>query len=463
MRNLDLSRDLGAALSKALRPNPLNRALYMTLGSGVPTWMGANPEAFVRDAYAYNPDVFSVVTTIARAAAAVPWVVHEVKDKKAYAKYMRLPSEAKRHQLARVLSAKEVALEEVENHPLADLLARPNPYQGRAEFFEALIGYKLITGNSYVHGVRISNGPNAGKFGELWVMPAQLVEIIASGSVEHVIGAYRLNWFAATGSYDIPAEDVLHVKYFNPQYDYPGQNLYGMSPLQAARRVVTRSNEAYTANAQLLKNMSPPGILSLDDPDVEFTPEQASQLEAQWAQKVGSQRAGKVMVTAAKMQWTALGLSPVDLNIIESQKMDLRDICNVYGVSSELFNDPDNKTNANKAESRKALYYERVIPEIDSIRDELNRWLVAPYNRDGKIYHIDYDITSIPALQEDMEKLANNLDRSWWLTGNEKRVAQGYDTRPEMEGFFLPTAVTPYTGELDIDNALKRLGAQDYR
>jgi HK97 family phage portal protein len=201
----------------------------------------------------------------------------------------------------------------------------------------------------------------------------------------------------------------------------------------------------------------------LNDDGVEFTDTQASDLEKQWTRKLGSEKAGKIMVTAAKFDYKQLGLSPVDLNILESQKMDLRDICNVYGVSSELLNDPDNKTNSNKKESRSALYYERVIPELDSIRDELNRWLVAPYSKqDGKQYHIDYDLSAIPALQEDMEKVTKQLLDAWWITPNEKRTAQGYDTLDTFDVPFIPANLIPYDGPVDLEQLAKRIG-DDYR
>ena len=445
MISRDLSREMAKALQGALKPNQLNRQLFVTLADGQPVWMGDNTEAYITDAYAYNPDVYSVVSMIARLGASVPWVVHEVKDQKAYSKYRRLPTEAKQHNLARVIRSKEMAMEEVgEGDPLWELIDRPNPYMGWSEYVESAIGFKLITGNSYTHGVRIGTGPNKGRFGELWVMPAQFTEIIASDNPEHVIKGYRINWFGGVEIATLPQEDVMHLKYFNPQYSSPGQHLYGMSPLQSARRVVTRSNEAYTANAKMLKNMSPPGILMLDDTNVVMSPTQASDLERQWDAKIGPERAGRMMVTAAKFAYERIGLSPVDLNIIESQKMDLRDICNVYGVSSELFNDPDNKTNANKAESRKALWYEKVLIELDLFRDELNRFLCPPFNQDGKRYHIDYDVSAIPALQADLEKQTNALNSAWWITGNEKRVTQGYDTRPELDTIFVPSNLIPF-------------------
>ena len=44
---------------------------------------------------------------------------------------------------------------ERDRHPLHDLLARPNPRQDGAAFFEALHAYRLLAGNAYVEAVAI--------------------------------------------------------------------------------------------------------------------------------------------------------------------------------------------------------------------------------------------------------------------------------------------------------------------
>ena len=172
--------------------------------------------------------------------------------------------------------------------------------------------------------------------------------------------------------------------------------------------------------------MGAEGMLSLEDEYI--TPEQFGQLQRDMKARVESPNNYKRMLLAAnKWKWIQFGISPVDLNIIESQKMSLRDLCNIYGISSELLNDPDNKTNANKKESRRALYYETVLPLLDHLKYELNRWLVPAYSqRDGVDYYIDYDTSAIPALAEDMDKVAERLSRIDELTFNEKREALGY-------------------------------------
>src|SRR5699024_653100 len=130
--------------------------------------------------------------------------------------------------------------------------------------------------------------------------------------------------------------------------------------IQAARGIVTQSNDTYKANSRALQNMGAEGMLSNED-ETDLTDQQISQLQKDLkARGAGPENFKKILVNTAKWRWVRFGISPVDLNIIESMKMSLRDLCNVYGISSELLNDPDNKTNSNKKESRRALYYERV-------------------------------------------------------------------------------------------------------
>ena len=44
-------------------------------------------------------------------------------------------------------------------HPMIDLLNRPNPQQSYAEFFTALYGYLLLSGNNYILKIGASSQP----------------------------------------------------------------------------------------------------------------------------------------------------------------------------------------------------------------------------------------------------------------------------------------------------------------
>lgn len=450
------SESLARAMAPHMKANKLTDALLQFVGNDYPILHDDNYREQIQKGYLYNPDVYSIINLITNAAHGVKWMLHEVKDERKADRYLRLPTEAKQYQLEKVWRLKEQSFEEVhdENNQLYRLMQRPNEMQGWSEFVQKLLGFKLVTGNAFIHGVLLENGANAGLVNEMWVMPSQYMHIVASPGTEAVVQGYTLEYSSRRTSFT--PEEVLHLKYWNPDYESSGSHLYGLSPLRAASRVVRQSNDAYTAQTSLLQNSGAMGILAVDPETMDQ--EQGELLERSYYNKYGGPaKRGKIVITAAKLDWTQIGMSAVDLNIIESQKMSLRDLCNVYNVNSALLNDPDNKVYNNVKEARRALYMEKVLPELDSLRDELNRWLTDRFSqKTGKRYHIDYDLESIPALQQDMKLVMEQVKDAWWLTGNERRVAMGYDTAPEMDQFFLPVSLIPSGMTMeDTDKALK--------
>jgi hypothetical protein len=57
-------------------------------------------------------------------------------------------------------------------------------------------------------------------------------------------------------------------------------------------------------------------------------------------------------------------------------------------------------------------------------------------------------------MQEDMAKLTDWLASSFWITPDEKRIAQGYDkiSTPEMGNIYVPANLVPIE-DLSLDQA----------
>jgi len=203
----------------------------------------------------------------------------------------------------------------------------------------------------------------------------------------------------------------------------------------------------------------------LDEVAKEQGVENATRIQEKLEEKYGgSYNYGKWVVTASDVKWTEMGLNAVDLQILEMEQADLRHICNIYGVQSQLLNDPENKTYNNQQDARKALMLNVVLPELNMLRDELNRWWIPGF---GENLYFDYDIQAIPELQEDLDKLVDHLTSAWWVTGNEKRSAMGYDESddPLMDQFLIPAGLMPMNTQLDFEEAdkrLQRLGVKEY-
>lgn len=446
-----IEKSLGSEFYQALLRAVQNNAVYMP----------DNPEEYVKQGYLFNPIVYSVVSFICQKAGAIPWGVYEVKNEKALALYKsadpRLPNYKK--QLVRTK-----ALVQIEDHELDPLFKSPNILQGWAEFIEQLVGFKLITGNTYVHCIGPTNGVNAGLIHELWTLPAPIVTIVAGDRMQPV-QRYELK---GDPSVKIAPEEVIHMKYWTPNWA-AGEILYGVSPLQAGRRVVTKSNASYDSSVSSFQNMGAYGFLSAGDgsKDTEgLTEEQAVMIEERLAKKTGPKNRGKMLVTSASLKWQQMGMSPADLNIIESDKMDLRTICMLYHVPSELFGDAANKTYANTKEAGSAVYTNAVIPALTQFRDAFNAYIYKRYG--GKIY-IDFDTSMISELQDDLALMTQALSQAWWLTPNERRDMTSFgmdETNPMMDEYWIPLGLSPMTGAGVTDAALeetaKQLGILDY-
>ena len=95
-------------------------------------------------------------------------------------------------------------------------------------------------------------------------------------------------------------------------------------------------------------------------------------------------------------------MSSADLQLLEKGVINLRAMCNVFGLDSSLFNDPANKTFNNRKEAEKALYTNAVQPTLDKVEAELNRWFVPSHYPAGNV-RLRFDYSEVAALQTDQK------------------------------------------------------------
>jgi phage portal protein BeeE len=147
-------------------------------------------QTYVEKGYQYHSDVYSVINLITRKAATAPPILYEVKDEMAFQKYKSFTANLSKPQdVAEAMNLRNKALTEVSNqHPIIQTLLNPNDFQSYYEFMDNYLGFKLITGNSYIYGVGATTGLNAGKFKQLYILPAHLVRIISDGRYNPVKG-----------------------------------------------------------------------------------------------------------------------------------------------------------------------------------------------------------------------------------------------------------------------------------
>lgn len=393
---------------------PTNNPITASYLGGIVTWQGQNSQSFIDDGYAGNDIVYSIINLITNKAKVSPWAVYKVKDE---AKYKQLKSILQSPHLItnwkKVEELKSQSLEPYKNDArLNEILKYPNEEDTWSDLIEAWGGFKLATGNSYIYGKLIEAGANKGKPLSLSALPAQFMSIIANVSVFPAVRqAYRL-YYGVT--YDFNKEEILHDRMFNPKWSATGLQLYGMSPLQAAAKNITRSNEAKTASVANFQNGGPAGILFTDDLRMEgdTAVAQANALKASLTGFAGAKNTNKIATSGYKVGYQAIGLSNVDLDIIQQEMWDMRSLCNIYGVPSQLLNDPENKIMANSTSGEKALTVRAALPLLTTMRDNLNRKLATDWGYSGTGIVVDFDLSCYPELQDDNQTKVNWLKDS---------------------------------------------------
>ena len=422
-----------------------NRAIYNWLGNSV-LWNNENDDSYITQGYQKNATIYSLINLITKAATTIPFQVYEKTNENDYKRYKALTSgmmDSASIQKASLLQKK--ALVELQDTELHKILERPNPAQSYNAWLTELIAFGKLTGNRYIYGIGPDTGANVGKFTELYVMPSQVMEIISNGIMEPV-SKYKLEY---NGTKYIDASEICHIKDFNPYYDGTGSHMYGQSPLRAGLRSLTTNNEAVQTGVKYLQNQTARGLLTSEMGDINEV--QAQQLKDKFRrQHQGSDNAGDIIITPNKMSWVNFGLNASDVSLIAQYNASIKDLCNIYNVPVQLLNNTDSSSYNNMKEAKKALYQNAVIPELIKIKDELNRWLAPKY---GDKLCIEFDFSVIPEMQEETEKIVNQLSKAWWITPNEKRSAMNYgkdEENTQLDDYFIPANLIP-TNPSDID------------
>jgi len=430
-----------------------NRAIYNWLGESI-LWNPENDDTYINEGYRKNATIYSLINIITKAATTIPFQVYEIDNKADYKRYKAMTSGlVDGNVLHKSEILKKRALVEIEDTELHMLLDRPNPMQSYSSFITEVIAFGKLTGNRYIYGIAPESGSNAGKYKEMYVMPSQMMEIV-SGGIMQPVKSYRIQY---NGEVDIPAEQICHIKDFNPYYDGTGSHLYGQSPLRAGLRSMTTNNEAVQTGVKYLQNQTARGVLMSEEGDINEV--QAQQLKDKFrSAHQGSNNAGDIIITPKKLSWVNFGLNASDVSLIEQYNASIKDLCNIYHVPVQMLNNTDASTYNNMKEAKKALYQNAVIPELCKIRDELNRWLAPQF---GEKLCIDFDFSVIPELQEETEKVVNQMSQAWWLTPNEKRMAMNYGEDEEsdiLNDYYIPANLIPVkdndVSDIEVDNEI---------
>jgi HK97 family phage portal protein len=362
------------------KASAVGRVVYA--GSGRVAWTPRNTGALARAGFDGNPVGYRCVRLIAEAAAALPLVLQDAAQRYAA-------------------------------HPILALLARPNTEQTQAELLEALFVQLMLSGNGFVEGVYGDDGAVQG----LYVLRSDRVSVVPGADGWPVAYEYKLNGKAKR----LTRAAVCHVRLYNP-----GDDHYGMSPLQSAARAVDVHNAASHWSKALLDNAArPSGAIVYQGSEGQgvLSAEQYERLLGEIeAHHMGARNAGRPMLLEGGLDWKPMGFSPSDMEFQKTREAAARDIAMAFGVPPMLLGLPGDATYANYQEAQRAFYRQTVLPLASRVAARLAQFLGGAL---GEAVILKPDLDQVTALAGERDSQWARIAGADFLSDSEKRRMLG--------------------------------------
>jgi HK97 family phage portal protein len=367
------------------RKDAVLRSVIALEAAARPSWGPRSYAQFALEGYAKNPVVFRCVRLIAESAASIRFTPRRS---------------------GRGLDPDD---------PAVALLARPNPEQSTVELFESFYGFLGVAGNAYLEAAEIDGAPRA-----LFALRPDRMTVLPGErgwpmGWEYAVERRKTRYLRHAASGRSP---ILHLKVFNP-----GDDHYGLSPMEAAAFAVDTHTAGGAWNKALLDNSARPSGALVYAGAERMTDEQFERLKAELAEShQGPRSAGRPLLLEGGLDWKPFGLSPADMDFVEAKQVAAREIALAFGVPPMMLGVPGDNTYANYKEANLAFWRQTVLPLARKTARALEGWL-RPWL--GADLEIRCEEAEIPALAEERGALWARLEAASFLTTEEKRALAG--------------------------------------
>lgn len=300
--------------------------------------------------------------------------------------------------------------EQVEVHPVLELLYKVNPLYTSYLLWESTQAFIELTGEAFWWLSGPVNSPT-----EIWVLRPDWVEIVDS---EDKLISHYLYGPSKDKQIKIPFESMIHFKDFNPSNAYRG---YGT--VRATAKTIDESEFMLDYSRAFFKNSAlPGGVLSTEKA---LTDDQHLKLRDEWdSVHGGKDKAWKVAILEAGLKWSEVGTSRREMDYIEGRRLSRDEIIAAFQVPKPLLAISDDVNRAAAREAR-AVFLENVItPKMRRISSFLTEFLLPRYGDDSLFFDFKNPIPNdeVQTLARYQNALANG-----WMTRNEVREAEGLE------------------------------------
>ncbi len=297
---------------------------------------------------------------------------------------------------------------------------QPNRYQTRIEFFESIVLNLAALGNAYCKIQRSATGEII-----------SLVPIMTSQTTKFLFedGSIGYRYDTEDGNTEVLAEDsVWHIMLY-------GNGLIGLSPLAYSRQVVGIAQAIDNRVSVLAGNGGKTtGILTIDET---LTDQQRKAVKKNFAGLTEGNN-DQLFVLEAGFNYSQTALSPADLQMLESRRFQVEEICRFLGVPSVLVNDTSGTTawGSGIEQIVSGWYKLGLRPYLERIEASIKRHLMPIEDWDTQEIEFKFD-SLLRADQETRFKTLKEGVNAGIITPNEARKQEGLTSKEGGDDIFL--------------------------
>ena len=316
---------------------------------------------------------------------------------------------------------------------LARLIRRPYPF-GSEFTLKSIIARDLhVHGNALAMKVR-ERGAGSTPL-ELHPVPWKFVQVVRDDH-ERVLG---YNVTVGFESYSVGREEVVHFE------------LPGGSPIQALRSTLALEDAAqYYQNENIRNGVTPRAAFTteqrLADNVLTRTREELNKFYA------GVENAGKALVLEMGLKPSNIGMTPVDMALIDQRKLSREEVCAAYDIAPALLG-LERGTYASVAEYRKQLY-DAIATKLVLVEETMQSQLVDPEPAWDGLF-VEFDTNEL--LRPDPEARARMhmlTQQSGTTSVNERRKFENLPAieDPAADTVYMPVNMVAVGQAPELDN-----------
>lgn len=274
-------------------------------------------------------------------------------------------------------------IEEVMDHPILDLIDKPNPWQNGREFRRLTHLYRLICGRAFyqivarpVPGVHIGRGKGSARVlpTDMLMMAPQHTEVIP-GDTSLIAGYHYGRNTIKSATFE--ADEVIYHRHTPSPFEPWG----AIGPLHAVHQDADIVAAAALSEIHRWENESRPDIfISTEDTYTDLeTLRKAIEDQVKGIANKGRFLLGRLM------DIKQLGFPPKDMEYQGGRRLSTEDILAAYGYPESMYRLND----ANLASSKTGhIQYQRftILPELVAWCETMNETLLPMYGCDGDLW-----------------------------------------------------------------------------